>query len=86
MFIVSLTYRCDLSEIERHLPAHIAYLDKYYAAGVFLASGRKVPRDGGVILATAPNRAALLTILAEDPFQRHLLADYQITEFVPRGC
>ncbi len=82
MFIVSLTYRSELAEIECHLPAHIAFLDKYYAAGVFLASGPKVPRDGGVILALAESRAALLSVLAEDPFQQHGLADYQLTEFV----
>lgn len=83
MFIVSLTYRCELAEIECYLPAHIAFLDKYYAAGMFLASGRKVPRDGGVILANASSREALLVALAEDPFQIHQLADYQLTEFVP---
>ena len=58
MFVVSLTYKKPIAEVELHLAAHIAYLDEYYAAGTFVASGRKVPRTGGVILAKAESRAA----------------------------
>jgi uncharacterized protein YciI len=83
MFIVSLTYICEMSKIEQHLAAHIDYLDQQYANGVFLASGRKVPRTGGVILATARSRGELEAILAKDPFNSHKLANYEITEFVP---
>ncbi|MFX4229230.1 MAG: YciI family protein [Porticoccaceae bacterium] len=50
--------------------------------GDVLASGRKVPRDGGVILAKG-DRAALEDELTRDPFKQHDLADYTITEFVP---
>lgn len=83
MFVVSLTYIRDLSEVEKHLDAHIAYLDRQYAAGVFLASGRKVPRTGGVILAQAESRLALEAILANDPFMIHGVAQCEVTEFVP---
>ncbi|WP_432454403.1 MULTISPECIES: YciI family protein [unclassified Agarivorans] len=83
MFIVSLNYICDLADVETHLDAHIQYLDRHYAAGVFLASGRKVPRTGGVILAQADSRTALDAILAEDPFKIHQLAEYEVTEFIP---
>ena len=83
MFIVSLNYICDLSDIEKHLPEHIEYLDRYYAAGHFVASGRKVPRIGGVILVVADSRAAVEKIITEDPFHIHGLAEYEITEFVP---
>ena len=50
MYIIILTYQKDLSEVEKHLEAHRAYLDKYYASGHFVASGAQVPRKGGVIL------------------------------------
>jgi len=83
MFIVSLTYICDLSEIERFLDEHVAYLKKEYARGHFLASGRKNPRTGGVILAKAESRAKLNTILEKDPFHREKLAEYDIQEFIP---
>lgn len=83
MFIVSLTYVVELAQIETHLPAHIAWLERGYAAGLFLASGRKVPRTGGIILAQADDLAALEAVLAEDPFRVHGLAQYQVTEFIP---
>lgn len=83
MFVINLTYTCDLSEVEKHLAAHIEYLDQQYAAGIFLASGRKVPRTGGIILAVAESREQLEQILANDPFAIHQLANYEIIEFIP---
>ena len=50
MFLFHLTYVKPLEEIERLLPAHIQFLDEFYAKGKFLCSGRKEPRTGGVIL------------------------------------
>ncbi|MYM60496.1 GTP cyclohydrolase [Vibrio sp. OCN044] len=83
MFIVSITYTSEMSKIDKYLEEHISYLDKYYEKGSFIASGRKVPRTGGVILATAGNRGDLEQILDEDPFKVHHLADYEIIEFIP---
>jgi uncharacterized protein YciI len=51
MFVIELTYRVDLAEIDAHVAAHVIFLKKYYASGNFLVSGRKVPRDGGIIVA-----------------------------------
>ena len=51
MFVLELTYTAPESRVDEFLAEHVAWLDRQYAAGVFLASGRKVPRDGGIILA-----------------------------------
>jgi uncharacterized protein YciI len=83
MFIVSLTYKADISQIEAHMDAHKAYLQEQYEAGHFIASGRKVPRTGGIILVRSESMETLEPILAADPFHRHKLADYEITEFMP---
>ncbi|EAS66242.1 YciI family protein [Photobacterium angustum] len=83
MFIVSITYISEMSQIDKYLDAHIEYLDRNYERGVFIASGRKVPRSGGIILAKARNRSELEEILNDDPFKIHNLADYELTEFVP---
>ncbi len=80
MFIVSLTYIAPLDRVDAVLASHVAYLDEQYAAGVFLASGRKVPRTGGVILATAESREALDTVLARDPFAVAGVARYDVVE------
>jgi uncharacterized protein YciI len=60
---------------------HVNFLKKYYAAGHFLASGRKIPRDGGIILAVGKNRKQIEAIVEEDPFYAHDLADFRIIEF-----
>ncbi|PSH57533.1 MULTISPECIES: YciI family protein [Phyllobacterium] len=83
MFIVSLTYVVPLDEVDAAIPLHVAFLEKHYAAGTFLASGAKVPRTGGIILAKASSEEALQEILAEDPFHQKKLAYYDVQEFVP---
>lgn len=82
MYIISLSYTSDISEVELHLAEHIRYLEEQYSAGRFLASGRKVPRTGGVILATAGSHEELDAILELDPFYQHSVADYEVTEFI----
>ena len=81
MFVIELVYKAALSEIDAHMKAHVAFLKKYYASGVFLVSGRKIPREGGIILAVAESREKLETIVREDPFHAHGLADFRIIEF-----
>ena len=83
MFIVSLTYRVSLAEIDAHLADHRAFLDRHFASGAFLASGPKEPRTGGVILATVADRAELEAILDQDPFRRLGLADCAVEAFQP---
>jgi uncharacterized protein YciI len=83
MFVISLKYICDISEIEKYLPEHIEYLERHYEAGHFIASGRKVPRTGGVILAVAETEEEIDKILSEDPFKVHNLAEYEVTQFIP---
>ncbi|WP_246778375.1 YciI family protein [Maritalea myrionectae] len=83
LFVIELTYKVALDAVEPHLAAHRAFLDVHYQAGHFLASGAKVPRDGGIILATAASKADVHEMIAQDPFHQHDLAHYTITEFVP---
>jgi uncharacterized protein YciI len=81
MFVIELVYKAPLSEIDAHMAAHVAFLKKHYAAGTFVISGRKIPRDGGIILAVAKSRAQLDTVIAEDPFHRHGLAEFRVIQF-----
>ena len=81
MFVIELLYKADLAQIDAHMGAHVVFLKKYYAAGNFLVSGRKIPRDGGIILAVGPSRRDIETIIAEDPFFKNGLADFRIIEF-----
>ena len=81
MFVIELIYKGDLVEIDAHMAAHVRFLRKYYAAGNFLVSGRKIPRDGGIILAVGKSRREIEAIVKEDPFYEHGLADFRIIEF-----
>lgn len=58
---------------------HLAWVKQGYDIGMFLASGRKVPRTGGLILARG-ERADIEAFVAADPFSVHGVADYEITE------
>ena len=81
MFVIELTYKAALAEIDAHMAAHVIFLKKYYASGNFLVSGRKIPRDGGIILAAGKSRQEIETIIQEDPFYEHRLADFRIIQF-----
>ncbi len=81
MFVIELTYTAPLAAIDAAMKPHVAWLQRHYAAGTFLASGRKVPRDGGVILATGDDRARIEAIVSEDPFVATGLATYRLIEF-----
>lgn len=81
MFVIELTYKVDLAEIDAAMKPHVAWLQRHYASGTFIASGRKVPRDGGIILAIAADRAAIEAIVRDDPFVARGLADARVIEF-----
>ena len=83
MFVIELEYVADLAEIDAHMAAHVAFLKKHYAAGDFLVSGRKIPRDGGIIIAVGDSREQIQTIIEDDPFHKHGLARFRIIEFRP---
>jgi uncharacterized protein YciI len=81
MFVIELSYKVPLPEIDAAMKVHMAFLNTHYDAGRFLASGRKIPRDGGIILAAGDDRAEVEAIVRADPFVARGLADYRIIEF-----
>lgn len=81
MFIIELTYKAPLEEIDAHMKAHVAYLNKYYKLKSFIVSGRKIPREGGIIIATASGKKEIEKIIKQDPFYKNKLADFRIIEF-----
>jgi uncharacterized protein YciI len=81
VFVIELVYKADLAEIDAHMKAHVGFLNKYYASGNFLVSGRKIPRDGGIILAVGKSRQEIETIVREDPFVARGLAEFRVIEF-----
>ena len=82
MFIINLNYIVPLEKIDAHMTEHVKFLKKYYKQNTFIASGRKVPRTGGIILALANSKQEVEQIMQEDPFCIHHLAEITITEFL----
>jgi uncharacterized protein YciI len=63
------------------MKAHVAFLNRHYASGRFVVSGRKIPRDGGIIIATGASKAEIETLVREDPFVARGLAECRVVEF-----
>jgi len=82
MFIINLNYIVPLEQLDVHMADHVKFLRKYYKQDVFIASGRKVPRTGGIILALANSTKEIEQIIEEDPFYKFKLAEFSITEFL----
>ena len=83
LFTVSLTYKVSLEIVEKHLDMHRKFLENNYQKGIFIASGPKFPRTGGVIIASLPNKEELNKVIEQDPFFQYHVADYEIIEFFP---
>ncbi len=90
IFIITLNYTKPIEQVDVHLVTHRAYLDKFYASGVFVTSGRQNPLKGGVIIARAfdnsgneVSRKDIENIMNADPFLVNAVAVYTITEFIP---
>lgn len=81
IYVVVLTYIKPLEEVDANIPEHVEWLKKGYADGVFLASGRRIPRNGGVILAKCDNIELLEERLSQDPFNKLNIAKTEIIPF-----
>ncbi len=81
MFVVTITNVADLNQVDHAADKHRAWLDSHFADGVFVAAGRRVPRSGGVIIASGVDRHELDAIVSEDPFSLAGLARYNVVEF-----
>lgn len=82
MFVINLHYIVPLEQVDAHMGDHMKFLNKYYKENVFVASGRKVPRTGGIILAIGKTKEEIEEIIKEDPFYSHKLAEFTVTEFM----
>ena len=86
MYVIILNYVAPLERVDEAIPAHLQWLDEHYDAGHFLASGRREPRTGGVILARDMPPELLAELVAADPFARLGLAHHEVIRFDPSKC
>ena len=82
MFVITLRYTAPLAELDARMSEHVKFLQKHYKDNTFLASGRQVPRTGGIILAQGKSKEAIEALMRQDQFVSHGLAEYTVTEFL----
>ena len=83
MYVLLLKYLKPLDDVDRLMPAHRDFLDRFYRAGKFIVSGSRDPRTGGVIIADVDSELEAMKIIVEDPFFTEKVADYELIRFTP---
>lgn len=78
--VISLTYGEDMDAIDAAMSDHVDWLRAAYAEGRLIASGRKQPRTGGIVIAVG-SRAEVEAMVSLDPFVSRGLATAEITPF-----
>lgn len=79
MLILSLSYCAAPEAVDALREPHMDWVAEGYARSLFLASGRKQPLTGGIILARGP-RTEIEAFVATDPFVTGGVAQYDISE------
>jgi uncharacterized protein YciI len=81
MFALLLTPAKTLEDLKPVQAEHEQYLQKYDASGTFILRGGLTARVGGFLLANVTSEAELKAIIAEDPYVREQVANYEIIGF-----
>lgn len=83
MFLAILDYKVPLTEVDRHVQDHRDYLDTLYAKRKLIVSGPQEPKTGGLILFAVDSRDEVDHIIANDPYHKRGIANYQVIQFHP---
>lgn len=84
LFVIDIEYSVPQEKVDTLIADHMTFVKKNYAEKRFIVSGPKVPRSGGMIIAVAESKDEVEALINEDPFYVHQVADFTITEFLPR--
>jgi uncharacterized protein YciI len=83
MFLILLKYKKPLKIVDKYITEHRAFLEEGYQKNDFIVSGPRNPRTGGIIISQLKNREQLESLIKQDPFYIHEIADFEIIEFHP---
>jgi len=81
MFVLLVHYTAPKEKVEEYMGQHTQYLSKHYKLGHFIASGRKIPKTGGVIVIGNIEKELAEEIILGDPFHVHQVANFELIEF-----
>ncbi|OLC08520.1 MAG: hypothetical protein AUH42_01235 [Gemmatimonadetes bacterium 13_1_40CM_70_11] len=80
LFVVLMHYTQPLDAVNAVRAEHLRHLEAGAARGLIHAWARRDPPTGGLFIATAPDRATLEAVVAEDPYVRAGVATPEIVE------
>ena len=83
MFLINMTFVKELSEVDQFTDSHREYMAKQYETGKMLFGGRKIPREGGVIVSKHKTLVDLVQVMENDPFIINKVATFDVIEFEP---
>ncbi|WDE11844.1 YciI family protein [Thalassomonas haliotis] len=83
MFLINMTFVKELSEVDLFTADHRDYMAKQYETGKMLFGGRKVPREGGIIVSKHDSLHDLMQVMENDPFIINKVATFDVVEFEP---
>jgi len=83
MFVIASTYTRPFSRDEPVVSEHLAFVDRCYDDGKFVASGPRQPFTGGLIIAHGDSEDQVRALMQEDPFVRVGVAHYEFMHFRP---
>jgi uncharacterized protein YciI len=78
--LLLLSYARPLEEVDAQMKAHVAWIERGFAEGVFVVAGRQEPRTGGVIVVRG-RRAEAEALAATDPFVASGVATVAVIQF-----
>jgi uncharacterized protein YciI len=85
MFMIELTFAVSLSTLHASAAAHLRFLRRHYTRGIFLIARRPPPGNREIILAVAPDREQLQSLMREDPWCELGLVDVRIVQLDARA-
>ena len=83
MILILMRYVKPIEEVEEHVEAHRAFVDRLIREGKVVVAGPRDPRTGGVLLTTFDSDVDAMKRFVDDPFFEHGIAEYEAIRFKP---
>ncbi|MBK2356890.1 YciI family protein [Francisella hispaniensis] len=78
--IIDIHYLATQEEIAKVRPLHRDFLDIGYNKGIFIASGSKTSKTGGIIIARG-DIEEIKKFIKDDPYRTNKVAEYHFISF-----
>ena len=83
LFVVVSTFLVPIEVIDENVADHAAWVEEQYAKGRVLASGRRQPPIGGIIILRGESREEIVRLFSDEPFNTRGLVEYQFFQLTP---